>query len=205
MSLDDDRDLFPVEDGATPLTPEEQLNLIPSLATRAQLNEVERLGINTARVWAMRPRVLARAREELLSDVFGRELHRRMFQGVWRWAGRYRTTEKNLGWVVPRITEGMRNAFEDARTQLHYASYPLHEVAVRLHHQLVVIHPWPNGNGRHARLVADIVVAAGGGAALTWGAGANLVAAGKIRGLYLAAVRAADGRDFGPLLELAQS
>jgi Fic-DOC domain mobile mystery protein B len=199
----DDLDLFPIEDGATLLTPEEQSELIPSLATRAQLNEVERLGINTARVRAMRPRALART--DLLSDAFGRELHRRMFRGVWRWAGRYRTTEKNLGWAVPRITEGVRNAFDDARTQLQYASYPLHEVAVRLHHQLVVIHPWPNGNGRHARLVADIVVAAGRGVPLTWGAGVNLVAAGEIRARYLAAVRAADGQDFGPLLEFARS
>lgn len=84
--------------------------------TRAQLNEVERLGINTARVWAMGPRALART--DLLSDAFGRELHRRMFRGVWRWAGRYRKKEKNLGWAVPRIAEGVRNAFDDARTQL---------------------------------------------------------------------------------------
>ncbi len=203
MNPGDDLDLFPVEDGATPLTPEEQLELMPSLATRAQLNEVERLGINTARVWAMRPRALART--DLLSDAFGRELHRRMFRGVWRWAGRYRTTEKNLGWAVPRITEGVRNAYDDARTQLQYVSYPLHEVAVRLHHQLVVIHPWPNGNGRHARLIADIVVAAGRGAPLTWGAGVNLIAAGEIRARYLAAVRTADGQDFGPLLEFARS
>lgn len=203
MNPGDDLDLFPVEDGATPLTPEEQLELIPSLATRAQLNEVERLGINTARVWAMRPRALART--DLLSDVFGRELHRRMFQGVWRWAGRYRTTEKNLGWAVSRITEGVRNAFDDAGTQLQHASYPLNEVAVRLHHQLVVIHPWPNGNGRHARLVADIVVASRGGAPLTWGAGANLVNVGETRVRYLAAVRGADQRDFGPLLEFARN
>lgn len=203
MKPGDELDLFPIEDGATPLAPEEQCELVPSLATRAQLNEVERLGINTARVWAMRPRVLART--DLLSDTFGRELHRRMFRGVWRWAGRYRTTEKNLGWEVPRITEGVRNAFADAHAQREHGSYALHEVAVRLHHQLVVIHPWPNGNGRHARLIADLVVAAGGGARLTWGAGANLVAAGEIRTRYLAAVRAADERGFGPLLEFAQS
>jgi Fic-DOC domain mobile mystery protein B len=172
MNPGDELDLFPFEDGATPLTLEEQMELIPSLATRAQLNEVERLGINAARVWAMRSRALARA--DLLSDTFGRELHRRMFRGVWRWAGRYRTTEKNLGWELPRITEGVRNAFADAHAQREHSSYPLHEIAVRLHHQLVAIHPWPNGNGRHARLIADIVVAAGGGAPLTWGAGANL-------------------------------
>lgn len=196
-------ELFPVDDGATPLTPEEKLELIPSLATRAQLNEIERHNIHSARLWAMRPRVLARP--DLLTDAFGRELHRRMFNEIWRWAGRYRTTEKNLGWDVHRIAEGVRNAFEDAQSQLQHTSYPLPEVAVRLHHRLVAIHPWPNGNGRHSRLVADLLVASRAGEPLTWGAGANLVAAGEIRARYLAAVRAADQQDFTLLLEFARS
>jgi Fic-DOC domain mobile mystery protein B len=198
-----DDDLFPVEDGDTPLTPEEQMELIPSLSTRGQLNEVERHNIHTARLWAMRAKVLARP--DLLTDAFGRELHRRMFHEVWRWAGRYRTTEKNLGWEVHRIAEGVRNAFDDTRSQMQHVSYPLHEVAVRLHHRLVAIHPWPNGNGRHSRLVADILVASRGGEPLTWGANANLVATGEIRARYLAAVRAADHQDFGPLLKFARS
>lgn len=196
-------DLFPTEDGDTPLTLEEQLDLIPSLSTRAQLNELERDTIHTARLWAMRPKTLARP--DLLTDIFARELHRRMFHGVWRWAGRYRTTEKNLGWAAHRITEGVRNAFDDAQTQLHHASYSLHEVAVRLNHQLVVIHPWPNGNGRHARLIADLFVASRSGQTLTWGAHANLVPAGEIRARYLTAIRAADEKNFAPLLEFARS
>lgn len=196
-------ELFPVDDGDTPLTPEEKLELIPSLGTRAQLNEIERHNIYSARLWAMRPRVLARP--DLLTDAFGRELHRRMFNEVWRWAGRYRTTEKNLGWDVHRIAEGVRNAFEDAQSQMQHASYPLPEVAVRLHHRLVAIHPWPNGNGRHSRLVADLLVASRAGEPLTWGAGANLVTTGEIRARYLAAVRAADQQDFTLLLEFARS
>jgi len=196
-------ELFITADGDTPLTPEEQLDLIPSLATRAQLNEVERHTIHTARVWAMRPKTLARP--DLLTDAFARELHRRMFHGVWRWAGRYRTTEKNLGWTAHRITEGVRNAFDDAQTQLLHASYSLHEVAVRLHHQLVVIHPWPNGNGRHARLIADLLVASRSGPLLTWGAGITLVPAGETRARYLTALRAADEKNFAPLLEFARS
>lgn len=196
-------DLLPTEDGDTPLTPEEQRDLIPSLTTRAQLNEIEQHNIHTARLWAMRPRMLARS--DLLTDTFGRELHRRMFNEVWRWAGRYRTTEKNLGWEIQRIAEGVRNAFADAQSQLQHASYPLHEVAVRLHHRLVAIHPWPNGNGRHARLIADILIAAHDDQPLTWGAGADLIAAGEIRARYLAAVRAADQHDFGPLLDFARS
>ena len=196
-------DLFPVEDGDTPLTPEEQLDLIPSLATRAQLNELERHTIHTARVWAMRAKVLARP--DLLTDAFARELHRRMFHGVWRWAGRYRTTAKNLGWAVPRLTEGVRNAFDDAQSQLLHASYPLHEIAVRLHHRLVVIHPWPNGNGRHARLTADLLIASRSASPLTWGADANLITAGETRARYLTAVRAADEQNFAPLLAFARS
>jgi Fic-DOC domain mobile mystery protein B len=128
-----------------------------------------------------------------------------MFHGVWRWAGRYRSTEKNLGWAVPRLTEGVRNTFDDAQSQLTYTSYPLHEIAVRLHHRLVVIHPWPNGNGRHARLIADLLVASRAAPPLTWGAGANLVPAGETRARYLTAVRAADENNFAPLLAFARS
>ncbi len=196
-------DLFPIADGDTPLTSEEQLDLIPSLSTRAQLNELERHTIHAARIWAMRPKALARP--DLLSDTFARELHRRMFHGVWRWAGRYRTTEKNLGWESHRVVEGVRNIFDDAQSQLTYASYPLHEVAVRLHHRLVLIHPWPNGNGRHARLIADLLVASHTGAPLTWGASANLVPTSETRTRYLSAVRAADENNFTPLLDFARS
>jgi Fic-DOC domain mobile mystery protein B len=103
------------------------------------------------------------------------------------------------------LTEGVHNALGDAQTWLEFSTYPLHEVAVRLHHRLVVIHPWPNGNGRHARLLADIVMAARGGEALTWGAGADLVAVGDVRQRYIEAVRQADQGNIGPLLTFARS
>ena len=196
-------DLFESGDNATPLSEAERLDLIPSLTTRGELNQVERLNINAARVWAMRPAVLHRA--DLLTDGFARELHRRMFNQVWRWAGCYRTTEINLGWEVHRLTEGVRNAFDDAQAWFEYSSYPLHEAAVRLHHRLVAIHPWPNGNGRHSRLTADIAVAARGGVDLTWGAGADLIAAGDVRQRYLDAIRQADQGNIEPLLVFARS
>lgn len=196
-------EIFDTEPGNTPLTPEEQLDLIPSIATRAELNALERFNINEARVWAMRSRVLRR--EDLLTDHFARELHRRMFSGVWRWAGKYRATEKTLGWDWPRITEGMRVAFEDAAYWDKNQTHPVPEAAVRLHHRLVVIHPWPNGNGRHARLVADIWCAARRVPELTWGARTDLQSPGETRTRYLAALRNADAGDFGPLLAFAQS
>ena len=196
-------DRFEPADDATPLTGEEQAALIPSLSTRAELNQLERLNINAARVWAMRASVLRRP--DLLSDGFARELHRRMFNQVWQWAGRYRTTEKNLGWEVHRLAEGVRNIFDDAKAWFEHSTYPLPEAAVRLHHRLVLIHPWSNGNGRHSRLMADIVVAANGGKELTWGAGQDLVVSGEVRRRYIEAVRQADRGNIRPLVEFAQS
>lgn len=195
--------LFAADESNTALSPEEQLDLIPSLSTRAELNAAERANIHAARIWAMRSRTLKRS--DLLTDAFARELHQRMFNQTWRWAGRYRKTEKNLGWEVARITEGVRNAFDDARAWLEFSTYPLHEAAVRLHHRLVVIHPWPNGNGRHSRLIADLIIAASKGEELTWGSRGNLVAIGDARRRYLEAIQQADAGNFAPLLAFAQS
>jgi Fic-DOC domain mobile mystery protein B len=185
-----------------PITAEEQARLLPSLSTRTQLDEIERLGINAARMWAMRGAVLQRS--DLLSEAFSRELHRRMFSGIWRGAGKYRTTERNPGWEPHRIAEGVGMFFDDAEGWLRFSTFTIHEAAVRLHQRLVSIRPWTNGNGRHARLVADIVVAANGEKPLTWGAGPTPGNEGSARNRYLDAIRSADGGDFRPLLEFAR-
>jgi Fic-DOC domain mobile mystery protein B len=177
----------------------ERAQLIPSLTTRAQLHEIERLSINAARKWAMRESVLRRS--NLLSEDFSRELHRRMFSVVWRGAGKYRTTGRSPGWEPHSISEGVKMFFDDGEGWLRYSTYPIHEVAVRLHHRLVSIHPWTNGNGRHARLIADIVVAANGETALTWG---SKSVSEPARDRYLDAVRAADAGDLAPLLDFAR-
>ncbi len=192
---------MPAEGGSadSAIPPGERAQLIPSLSTRAQLDEIERLNINAARKWAMRDSVLLRS--DLLSEGFSRELHRRMFRGIWRGAGKYRTAARDPGWEPHRIGEGMGMFFDDAEGWLRYSTYPVHEVAVRLHHRLVSIHPWSNGNGRHARLIADIVVAAAGEIPLTWG---SRSAAGSARERYLETVRAADAGDFGSLIEFAR-
>ena len=185
--------------GEDPLSGEERARLLPSLSTREQLDEVERLGIHAARVWAMRPNVLGRA--DLLTEDFVRGLHRRMFGAIWRGAGQYRTTGRDPGWEVGRIPEGVRMFLDDAEGWLRFSTYPAHEAAVRLHHRLVSMHPWSNGNGRHARLMADIVVAAQGEAPLTWGARAG---PGSARERYLGAIRSADGGDLVPLLDFSR-
>ena len=196
-------DLWQDEPGQTPLTEEEKLQLRPSLSTRAQLNAAERLNIHAARLWAMRPAGLRRP--DLVTDTFARELHRRMFNQIWKWAGKYRTSDRNLGWEWPRIPEGMRVLLDDVRYWQEHDTYPAVEVAVRLHHRMVVIHPWPNGNGRHARLLADILIAAHGRASLTWGASLDLAQPGLARTRYIAALQAADQNDYQPLLTFASS
>jgi Fic-DOC domain mobile mystery protein B len=182
----------------SPITPDERARLVPSLSTRVQLNEIERLNINAARVWAMRGSALQRG--DLLTEPFARELHRRMFNGIWRGAGRYRATERNPGWEPHRIAEGVGLFMDDAEGWLRFSSFPVHEAAVRLHQRLVAIHPWSNGNGRHARLLADIVVASHGEAPLTWGAGHP----GSARERYADAIRAADSGEMAPLLAFAR-
>jgi Fic-DOC domain mobile mystery protein B len=144
-------------------------------------------------------------RSDLLTDAFARELHRRMFNQIWRWAGQYRTSDRVLGWEWARIPEGMRALLDDARYWEEHATYAPPEIAVRLHHRMVVIHPWPNGNGRHARLLADIFIAARGGAPLTWGASLDLDQPGLARTRYIAALQAADQNDYAPLIAFASS
>ena len=184
--------------GQTPLTVDEQLGLNLSILTRAQLNENGGMNIDAARKWAMNPRVLLRAK--MLGDDFARELHRRMFNTVWKWAGLYRTSEGNLGWEPFRITEGVHTALGDAHYQFANSTLAREEAAIRLHYQMVVIRPWVNGNGRHARLLADAAISAWGGAPLSWGASADLACPGSARRIYIDALKEADAGNFEPLM-----
>jgi Fic-DOC domain mobile mystery protein B len=196
-------DLTLSPEGQAPVTETEKARLLPSLSTRAQLDEIEKLGIHAARVWAMKDAVLQRT--DLLSEEFVRVLHRKMFGRIWRGAGEYRTTARDPGWEAHRIPEGIRMFLDDAEGWLRFSTYPVHEAAVRLHHRLVSIHPWSNGNGRHARLLADIVVASHGEEPLTWGAHAVSAETGSARERYIRATLAADSGDFGALLAFARS
>ena len=127
-----------------------------------------------------------------------------MFGEVWRWAGRFRMSERNLGIVFHEIPVALRQLLDDTRAWIEYQTYPPDEIAVRFHHRLVLIHSFPNGNGRHARLMADLLVMRLGGERFSWGS-ANLQDAGTVRQRYIAALRAADDQDIGPLLAFARS
>lgn len=189
----------PDDDAATPLEPEERAQLIPTyITTRAQLNEAEQINITEADDWAF-----ARKRDAL-SEGFLLGLHRRMFRKVWRWAGYFRTTERNIGVDAYKIGVELRMLLDDVRFWIENATYPPDEIAVRFHHRLVWIHPFPNGNGRHARMAADLLAVALDRPCFTWGS-ANLVEAAKTRAAYVAALKAADNHDIAPLLAFARS
>jgi Fic-DOC domain mobile mystery protein B len=192
----------PIPKANTPLSPEEQADLIPSLATREELNEWERDNILRGRQWALSERQISRL--DPAKEPYLRELHARMFDQTWKWAGTYRKTDKNLGVPVGEIRERLAQLLGIAAYWLQNKTYDVDECAVRFHYELVVVHPFPNGNGRHARLIADVVAVKYGRPEFSWG-GKELTAPGEARNEYLSALRSADKGDLAQLLEFARA
>lgn len=191
--------LFEQADGATPLTEEEREGLIPSYITlQNELNEAEQANILEVQEWAF-----ARKRN-VLDDSFLNGLHQRMFGNVWKWAGQFRRSGKNIGIEAYRIPTDLRQLLNDARYWIEHGTYDPDEIAARFHHQLVYIHPYVNGNGRHARLATDLLLASMDCPSFSWGR-ANLVDMGETRAMYIDALRAADRHDYGPLRAFVRS
>ncbi len=187
------------DDAATPLTPEEMRQLIPAhIAYRRELNEAEQENIARAQDWALG------RRRDLLSETFVKNLHRQMLGDVWRWAGTFRTSERNIGIAFFEIPVTLRQLLDDTKAWIEDKTYPPDEIAVRFHHRLVQIHPFPNGNGRHARLMADLLVMRLGGERFSWGS-ASLHDASVVRQRYIGALQAADNHDIHPLLAFARA
>jgi len=192
---------FDYPEGATPLDPDEIEGLLLShITTRGELDRWEQENIVEAEAWAFR-----RAQGDILTDGYVKRLHKRMFGHVWRWAGTYRKTWKNIGIHAGEIAVAVRNLSEDCTAWIAHDVYPPDEIAARFHHRLTAIHPFPNGNGRHARLMTDILlVHLLHQPRFTWGSG-NLVNAGACRKQYVNALRAADQHDYKPLLSFVRS
>lgn len=194
-------------EGATPLEPDERDGLIPTyIATRGDLNAAEQANIVRG-ILGLRSRRLSVP--TVLTDRFVRSLHKEMFGEVWAWAGTYRTTERNIGIDPTTIAVAVRDLVDDAALWVApNAGWITHDCAVaKLHHRLVAIHPFPNGNGRHARAYCDVVMRLIGGVPFTWGAGANLQTSNPDREAYLVALRRADAdpNDLDPLVTFARS
>ncbi|MDZ4655648.1 MAG: mobile mystery protein B [Coriobacteriia bacterium] len=198
-------DLFAGPEGSTPLGPDEITGLIPTwVATHGDLDMAERDNVTEAMIWAFRQKWTV---DSLLSDESMYLLHRRMFSDVWTWAGTRRQRETSIGVAPSQIAIQLRDLLKDVRTQVATEELPWSpdEIAVRLHHRLVVIHSFPKGNGRHARLVADLLVVMLGKPRFTWGGG-YLTGADEARNAYLDALRTADALwEYGPLISFARS
>ena len=185
--------------GATPLDADELASLIPGhITTQGELNEWEQLNIAQGENWSRKQR------KEILNEGFLRQLHKQMFGETWKWAGEFRKTDKNIGVDWLQIGVELKKLLDDAHYQIEHASYLPDEIAVRFHHRLVAIHPFPNGNGRHARLMADLLVERLGQPRFTWGS-RSLADESETRQRYIAALQAADRRDIAPLLAFARS
>lgn len=195
-------DLFQEPDDATPLDPALRGDLLQTwITSRADLNEAEEENIVKGAAWARGRRGKA---ADILTEDFVRTLHKRMFGEVWKWAGKYRQRELNIG-IDPQLIAVQTPAMlDDARYWVEHNTYPPDEIAARLHHRLTQIHGFPNGNGRTARLMADLLIERLGGKAFSWGGG-SLADIGTLRNQYVAALKAADDHDIGPLLAFMRS
>lgn len=184
-------------EGATPLDPNEMGGLkFKHITTCEELDELEQANIELGLQW------LARQRGDVLSDNFATTLHRRLFGDVWDWAGSFRKTGKNVGIEPIHIGVELRTLMDDAKYWAEHKTYPASEAAIRLHHRLTKIHPFPNGNGRHARIMADVVLDRVYGAKpIDWAGGHDLQKMNERRKVYIAALKAADRDDIKPLIK----
>jgi len=189
-------------DGQTPLDEDEKEGLlIPIVTTRGELDEFEQLGVEKANEWLLTRKL---SFSKILTEEFVRDLHKRMFNEVWKWAGEFRKTNKNIGVDKFIIGIELKNLLEDCTYWIEKKVFPEDEIAVRLSHRMVTIHPFANGNGRHSRLMADVLInKVFGKSYFTWGS-QSLVREGEARTKYLAALRDADQNDYELLIKFAR-
>ncbi len=187
-------------EGATPLDPDELDGLkFEHITTRGELDHLEQANIQSGLQW------LAKSKDtDILNEVYIRNLHKRLFGEVWKWAGSFRTTEKNIGVDPRQISVQLRMLLDDMRYWIDNKTYSPKEAAVRFHHRLVSVHLFPNGNGRLARIMADAVLTKlYKESAIDWSGGHDLQSMGERRKQYISALRAADQGDYDPLMAFA--
>jgi len=189
-------------EGSTALTPSEEEGLIPRHITlRSELNELEQVNILEAETWLQTRKRLSSA----LDPLFLKTLHRRMFGKIWKWAGHYRKSDRNIGVPWPMISSQLEHLCREATAWRDEQAFTSEELAIRFHHKLVWIHCYPNGNGRHARLAADLLIMELGGTRFSWGGGASLESPSDVRKRYIDSLKEADQHDHRALLAFARS
>lgn len=190
-------------DGQTPLNEEEKEGLlISSIATRDELDEFEQQNIEEAILWTLGRKFKA---EKLFTEAFIKDVHKRMYKDVWAWAGKFRNTNKNIGVDRWQVAIELKNLLEDARFWIANNTFSADEIAIRFKHRIVSIHCFSNGNGRHSRLLADIIIEKlFDRPVFTWGA-ASLSKESDNRKSYLDALKLADKGDYEEIIWFARS
>lgn len=190
-------------DGQTPLDEEEKEGLlIPTITTRNELDEFEQLNIERAIQWTLGRKFNV---ERMMSEDFIKLVHEKMYGNVWAWAGEFRKTNKNLGVDRFQISTELRQLLDDCKFWIEKGTYAPEEIAIRFKHRIVQIHCFSNGNGRHSRMMADLIIEKiFGKPVFSWGANSDLTKVGGARAEYLKAVKTADQNNFALLLEFAR-
>ncbi len=195
--------IFEYEEGQTPLAEEEKGGLLlPSITNHEDLDEFEQLNIEKALLWLMSKKF---KKEKILTEDFVIALHKKMFDGVWRWAGTFRKSEKNIGVSWINIRTDLKVVLDDTAFWIDNATFPPDEIAIRFKHRLVAIHCFANGNGRHSRIMADAIIELiFKKEVFSWNH-SNMVKADETRKKYISAIRTADNGNIQPLLKFARS
>lgn len=191
--------------GQTPIDENESEGLkIPSISTKGELDEFEQKNIEEAVLWTVGTKIKV---DKLFSESFIKSLHKRMFGEVWKWAGKFRQSEKNLGIESRSIPVALKVLIEDAKFWIENETYPADEIAIRFKHRIVSIHCFPNGNGRHSRLMADLIAEKiFDRKAFSWGqSNSKLSDETEVRSKYLAALKKADNGDYTDLFKFARA
>jgi Fic-DOC domain mobile mystery protein B len=194
---------FEYPNGSTPLDPDEAIDLIPShIMNQTDLNLWEEANITQAELWVNKRQFQVGT---LLSEGFVRQLHRQMFNKTWRWSGTFRKSNKNIGVDWTQVSVKLKDLLLNTIYQLNHSANAIDEIVTRFHHQLVWIHPFPNGNGRHARLMADCLLIAMGIKRFSRGASYALISTDLLRTKYIDALRKADRADYSQLLSFVRA
>lgn len=194
---------FQYINGQTPLDEEEKEELkISSITTQGELDEFEQLNIEKAVEWTIRSRFKT---ERVLTEKFVRDLHKRMYSEVWKWAGEFRKSQKNIGVEWIKIPLELKKLLEDTMYWIENNTFSPEEISIRFKHRIVSIHCFPNGNGRHSRMMADIIMETVFGKDVFKWHQSNMVKANLTRKKYIDALKMADNGDIGPLVNFAMN
>jgi Fic-DOC domain mobile mystery protein B len=190
-------------EGQTPLDEEEKEGLkIRSITTQQELDEFEQLNIEKAIEWTIHTNLKP---EKILTEKFVKDLHRKMFGDVWKWGGEFRKSDKNLGIHWPQISIELKKLLDDTKYWIENNTYSPEEISIRFKHRLVAIHCFPNGNGRHSRMMADIIMeSVFGEDSFSWHR-SNMVKADETRKKYISTLKEADKGNIKPLIEFAKT